>query len=93
MAVKSPNASGIGYYNYTPNVGPSSTPTFASVSLTNNNDPLILRFRVALEALIGASTKKDLEETRYYLMTSSQSRTINAELNAVNLLLDTLEDK
>ncbi|KKL44387.1 hypothetical protein LCGC14_2366170, partial [marine sediment metagenome] len=52
MAVKSPNASGIGYYNYTPNVGPSSTPTFASVSLTNNNDPLILRFRVALAVLV-----------------------------------------
>ncbi|HDY90172.1 MAG TPA: hypothetical protein ENH82_18890 [bacterium] len=88
MAVKSPNASGIGYYHYTP----SSTPTFAPISLISNNDPLILRFRVALEALIGASTKKDLEETRSYLLTSSQSRTINAELNAVNLLLETLDE-
>ena len=88
MAVKPPNASGIGYYHYTP----SSTPTFVPINLTNNNDPLILRFRVALEALIGASTKKDLEETRSYLLTSSQSRTINAELNAVNLLLETLDE-
>ena len=68
---------------FTPPVGSGAPPRKG-----DPKDPLVIRFRVALETLVGASTKKDLEDTKRYLETTCD---INL-LNAANLLLETLEE-
>lgn len=77
---------------------PMSVPIFSGTWLdppvppvTVQEDNLMKRFRLALESLVGASSREDLEATKKYLQTMSQSRSVEAELSAVVLLLETLE--
>ena len=71
---------------FTPPVGSGAPPRKG-----DPKDPLVIRFRVALEDLVGASSKKDLEETRKFLKTGLCMNN-NALISAVDLLLETLEE-
>ena len=72
---------------FTPPVGSGAPPRKG-----DPKDPLVLRLRLALETMVGASSKNDLEATKHYLESTQATMSgQDALLNAVNLLLEMLD--